>query len=114
MFFSYIHRLVGKRKSIQGIPVSLGKTYGYTRNRTGAISLYIPCGTNPEKELLITVSASLVEQAVESHQMNESTKEIHPLATFAAQVARDMSRGWFKCPGSESLPDGPVVIHWND
>ncbi|MEV6133481.1 hypothetical protein AB0M05_42910 [Streptomyces violaceusniger] len=119
---SYIYRSGGKypRKSIQsqGIPLSLGEAYGYASKRNGAISLYIPCGTNSEKDtgarLIISVGASMVEQATESQQLNESTKEIRPLATFAAQAARDMSRGWFKCPGSESLPDGPVVIHWND
>ncbi|GAA1679032.1 hypothetical protein [Streptomyces yatensis] len=120
--FSYIYRSGGKypRKSIQsqGVRVSLGEAYGYMSKHNGAILLYIPCGTNAEKDtgsrLLITAGASMVEQAKESQQLNESMKEIGPLAAFTAQAARDMSRGWFKCPGSESLPDGPVVIHWND
>ncbi|AEM81791.1 hypothetical protein Strvi_2058 [Streptomyces violaceusniger Tu 4113] len=122
MGFSYIYRSGGKypRKSIQsqGIPVSLGEAYGYISKRNRAILLYIPCGTNSEKDtgsrLLITAGASMVEQAKESQQLNESAKEIRSLAEFTAQAARDMSRGWSKCPDSESLPDGPVVIHWND
>ncbi len=101
MGFSYIYRSGGKypRKSIQsqGIPVSLGEAYGFISNRNGTMLLYIPCGDNSEKDtgsrLLITASASVVKQAKESRQLDESTKEVRALAVFTAQAARDMSRG---------------------
>ncbi|QKV92565.1 hypothetical protein HUT19_13075 [Streptomyces sp. NA02950] len=118
----YVTYLAGQgnypRERIQskGNPASLGDAYGYLSDK-GGISLYVPCGPSPARDsqnrLIVGTSASVVRDTVKSSGApGQSTPGLRALSAFAAQAARDIAQDWFKCPGADRLPDGPVTIHW--
>ncbi|GAA2372011.1 hypothetical protein GCM10010246_78070 [Streptomyces cuspidosporus] len=100
----------------KGIPVSLGKAHG-SLTTEGAINLYVSCINTPRtvtKWLLIGANATVVDREVEAgKKLNRSTRGLRALTEFTAQAVRDLTQDWFKCPGADQLPDGPVTIHWD-
>ncbi|MBL1095739.1 hypothetical protein [Streptomyces coffeae] len=105
-----------ERIQSKGIPASLGDAYGYLSDE-GEISLSISCASSApvgdKDRLVVGTYASVVQSNVRaSGEPNKSTKGLRALSAFTAQAARDLAQDWFKCPGADRLPDGPVTIHW--
>ncbi|MFK4272338.1 hypothetical protein [Streptomyces milbemycinicus] len=109
---------LGHKRSYQpkGIPVSLGNAYG-SLTTGGGINLYVACTNTPRtvtEWLLIGANATMVGDEIEAgKKLNKSTRGLRALTEFTAQAVRDLTQDWFKCPGADQLPDGPVTIHWD-
>lgn len=117
IYVSYQDALGHKRSyRPKGIPVSLGKAYG-SLTTGGAINLYVSCTNTPRTAtewLLIGANATMVgDQIDDGRKLNKSTRGLRALTEFTAQAVRDLTQDWFKCPGADQLPDGPVTIHWD-
>lgn len=116
VYVTYEDALENKRTQKGGIPVTLGDAYGFLSPR-GSIDLYVSCTSIPRsvsKRVLIGTSASIVQDKLEAgSKLDESTSGLPALASFTAQVVRDLTQDWFKCPGADQLPAGPVTIHWD-
>ncbi|MEU5104563.1 hypothetical protein AB0H07_20070 [Streptomyces sp. NPDC021354] len=113
---TYEDALGEKRAQRKEIPVSLGDAYGYMSPR-GSIELYLSCKSIPRSvsnTILIGTNASVVQDKLEAgSKLDESTSGLSSLAAFTAQAVRDLTQNWFRCPGADKLPDGPVTIHWD-
>lgn len=105
-----------KRTDAKGIPVSLGSAYG-TLTDEGSINLYVDCANKSKTSvhrLLIGADATVIGDQIDAGKdLSMSTKGLRSLAEFTAQAVRDLTQKWFKCPGADKLPDGPVTIHWD-
>ncbi|MGY0057972.1 hypothetical protein ACWY4P_15670 [Streptomyces sp. LZ34] len=117
IYVSYQDALGHKRSyHPKGIPVSLGKAYG-SLTTGGAINLYVSCTNTPRTAtewLLIGANATIVDDQIDDGQkLNKSTRGLRALTEFTAEAVRDLTQDWFKCPGADQLPDGPVTIHWD-
>lgn len=100
----------------RGTPVSLGDAYG-TMTDKNRIRLYVPCPSAqyPEDRLIISTNADAAEQADSfSRTTHKLTTADNAYLAFTADVARTLSREWFKCPGAAELQGGPVAVQWND
>lgn len=113
---TYEDALGEKPAQNKDIPVSLGDAYGYL-SPGGGIEMYLSCRSIPRSvsnKILIGASASIVQDKLEAgSKLDESTSGLSAFTAFTAQAIRDLTQNWFKCPGADKLPDGPVTIHWD-
>ncbi|MBB5934630.1 hypothetical protein [Streptomyces zagrosensis] len=102
------------RVEAEGIPISLGKAYGYLSD-THAMHLHVPCVVVAKTQrLVVKVSSSMTNQEkAASKKGTKPAKTDLKLATLSANVSRELARNWFRCPYADELPAGPTKIHWN-
>ncbi|MFT2018013.1 hypothetical protein ACMA1D_19545 [Streptomyces sp. 796.1] len=108
-----VYRYPRESTQRQGVPVTLGKAYGYLSDKH-SLHLYVPCRVKEETQrVVVGVSSSLHRPDSESPPARaRPAAGDDEVAVAAANIAREVTGDWLHCPRADKLPPGPAQIHW--